>query len=82
MNKRVISRTKTTDLHTDGTTSTSETERMEESASSGLLEAWGFFLLLLFTLLLAFFTYKVVSGIVQREQSNAIQEQQNQQFNY
>ncbi len=70
--KRVIIRTEIREA--DGSRSTSE--RVEESASSGLLEAWGFFILILFTLILFAFTYRFVSTIIQREQNNAIQTEQ------
>ncbi|MCP6759897.1 MAG: hypothetical protein NHB32_14290 [Fischerella sp. CENA71] len=59
MSKRVVIRTQT--LEADGTITA--TERVEESSSSGLLEAWGFFALILFTFLLFLVTYRVVSSI-------------------
>ncbi|TBR56560.1 hypothetical protein B4U84_29265 [Westiellopsis prolifica IICB1] len=76
MTKRVVVRTETTDTHADGTTTTSKTERLEETPSSGLLEAWMALVLLLFTGLLFITTYRVVSSItqIQREQTNGVQQ--------
>ncbi|MUH00381.1 hypothetical protein F7734_52175 [Scytonema sp. UIC 10036] len=76
--KRVVIRTETTDTTADGTTTTSKTERLEESTPSGLLEAWGFLILILCTFLIFFVTYRIVSNITQRE-NYGIQERQNQQ---
>lgn len=71
--KRVITRTEV--CESDGSRSTSE--RVEESSNSGLLEAWGFLILIFFTLIIFIFTYRVVSTITQRESINAIQAEQN-----
>jgi hypothetical protein len=77
--KRVITRTKTVDNFSDGKTSTSETERIEETPYSGLLEAWGALVLFLFTVLLFLFTYRIVSSITQGDQQHGIQERQYQE---
>ncbi|MGJ5676753.1 MAG: hypothetical protein ACR9NN_24650 [Nostochopsis sp.] len=76
MIKRVLIRTETTDTHADGTTTSSKTERLEETPSSGLLEAWMALVLLLFTGLLFLTTYRVVSSItqIQREQTYGVQQ--------
>jgi hypothetical protein len=76
--KRVIIRTKTVDNFTDGKTSTNETERIEETPSSGLLEAWGALTLFLFTILLFLFTYRLVANVTQGHR-NGIQERQYQE---
>jgi hypothetical protein len=62
----------------DGTTAT-ESERIEESSDSGLLEAWGFLLLFFFTLLLFLLTYRLVSGINQPSQNHSYGIQTRQQ---
>lgn len=74
--KRVVIRTETREA--DGSFASSE--RVEESENSGLLEAWGFLILILFTLLIFFLTYRFVSNIAQRESNNGIQERQNQNY--
>ena len=61
--KRVVIRVETVDTHTDGTTSTSKSEREEAISNSGLLEAWGALMLLLFTFLVFLLTYRIVSTI-------------------
>lgn len=66
--KRVVIKTETTDIYSDGTTSTTKTHREEELSNSGLLEAWGFLILVLFTFLLFVATYRVVSSINQQNQ--------------
>lgn len=63
--KRVVIKTEITDRNSDGTTSTTKTHREEESSNSGLLEAWGYLILILFTFLLFVATYRVVSSINQ-----------------
>ena len=63
--KRVITKTETTDTNQDGTTSTTKTHREEELSNSGLLEAWGFLILVLFTFLVFVATYRIVSSINQ-----------------
>ncbi len=59
--KRVTTKTQTTEV--DG--AVTSTYREEETTSSGLLEAWGFLILILFTFLLFVATYRVVSSINQ-----------------
>ena len=63
--KRVVIKTETTDINSDGTTSTTKTHREEELSNSGLLEAWGFLILVLFTFLVFVATYRIVSSINQ-----------------
>lgn len=77
--KRVHVKTETTDTTANGTTTTT-TERLEESTSSGLLEAWGFLILILFTLIIFVVTYRIVSTISQRESNNEFQERQIQNY--
>lgn len=73
--KRVVIRTSTQD-RMDGTSAT-ESERIEESSDSGLLEAWGFLALFLCTFLLFMATYRVVSGIVSRQPQEHLTETDN-----
>ena len=61
--KRVVVRTLTEEKN-DGAIAT-HTERIEESTTSGLLEAWGFLVLMKSTFLLFMATYRVVSSINQ-----------------
>ena len=63
--KRVVTQTETTDINTDGTTTTTKTHREEELSNSGLLEAWGYLILIFFTFLLFVATYRFVSSINQ-----------------
>ena len=63
--KRVVISTEITDRNSDGTTTTTKTHREEELSNSGLLEAWGYLILILFTFLLFVATYRVVSSINQ-----------------
>lgn len=72
--KRVSTKTET--IEADGTSTT--TYREEETTSSGLLEAWGFLILLLFTFLLFVATYRIVSSInpVNQEHNHGFQERQ------
>ena len=74
--KRVVTKTETTDINTDGTTSTTSTHREEEFSDSGLLEAWGYLILIFFTFLLFVATYRVVSSInpVNQEHNHGFQE--------
>lgn len=55
----------------DGSTSTTEREEVVED--SGLLEAWGFLLLIIFTLVTTVLAYQFVSGIINRSNNNGIQ---------
>jgi hypothetical protein len=66
--KRVVIRTRTFEK-SDGALAT-ETERIEESNDSGLLEAWGFLALILFTFLLFMATYRAISSINQPQDNN------------
>ena len=68
--KRVVIQTEITDTNSDGTTTTTKTHREEESSNSGLLEAWGYLILILFTFLLFMVTYRVVSSINQVNQEH------------
>ena len=68
--KRVVIKTETTDRSSDGTTTTTKTHREEELSNSGLLEAWGYLILILFTFLLFMVTYRVVSSINQVNQEH------------
>ena len=61
--KRVVTKTETTDTNSDGTTTTTNTYREEDSSNSGLLEAWGYLILIFFTFLLFVATYRLVSSI-------------------
>ncbi|MUH01125.1 hypothetical protein F7734_56225 [Scytonema sp. UIC 10036] len=72
--KRVYIKTETIDKP-DGSTST-KTEREEITENSGLLEAYGFLLLIIFTLLVTGITYQIVSSIINRSNSNGIQIQE------
>ena len=76
--KRVVIQTEITDRNTDGTTSTTKTHREEELSNSGLLEAWGYLILILFTFLLFVATYRVVSSINQptKQDNYGFQERQ------
>ena len=64
--KRVVIKTESTDTNQDGTTTTTNTYREEEISNSGLLEAWGFLILILFTFVIFVATYRVVSSINQQ----------------
>lgn len=75
--KREIVETKI-DHAPDGSTRSTYTKRVTEIPQSGLLEAWGFLILLFATLLVFLFTYRIVSNITQRESNNGIQERQDQ----
>ena len=59
--KRVTTKTET--IEADGTSTT--TYREEETTSSGLLEAWGFLILVFFTFFLFLASYRFVSSINQ-----------------
>ena len=63
--KRVVTKTETIDRNSDGTTSTTNTYREEEISNSGLLEAWGYLILIFFTFVIFVATYRVVSSINQ-----------------
>ena len=63
--KRVVVKTEIIDKNPDGTTSTTKTHREEELSNSGLLEAWGYLILIFFTFLLFVATYRLVSSINQ-----------------
>ena len=71
--KRVTTKTQTTEV--DG--AVTSTHREEETTSSGLLEAWGYLVLMFFTFLLFIATYRVVSSINQstnQEHNHGFQE--------
>ncbi len=68
--KREIIKTEISEKFSDGSQTTSKTERINEESNNGLLEAYGFFLLLLLTLFLTGITYQFVSNIVNRSNPN------------
>ncbi|KAB8313969.1 hypothetical protein SD81_040275 [Tolypothrix campylonemoides VB511288] len=71
--KRVYIKTEVSEKFSDGSQTTTKTERSEEELESGLFEAWGFLMLVLFSLLITGITYQFVSSIIQRSNSNGIQ---------
>lgn len=75
--KRVYIKTETID-NPNGETTT-KTEREEITENSGLLESWGFLLLIMFTIATTVLTYQFVSNIISRSHENGIQIQENNQ---
>jgi len=64
--KRVVIKTRIQEA--DG--AITSTHREEELSNSGLLEAWGFLVLIFFTFLLFLGTYRLVSSINQANQKD------------
>ena len=60
--------------------SIASTEREEILENSGLLEAWGFLLLIIFTIATTIITYQMVSNIIHRSNDNGIQSGQDIQY--
>lgn len=71
--KRETIKTEQIDSHIDGTSTTYKSEKIVEKSDSGLLEAWGFLLLIIFTLATTVLTYQFVSNIINRSNNNGIQ---------